>query len=202
MLDDLGLNVTSALSDINSLSNSSNIYAQSDIGKKVDLKVDGLYSIQSLNFLFSPTIDKTIDLLLDVCINGKFDVALGKLSQFIGMFDSMGIGQGLFNGQIGSHVIQVIKDSVNSMKFAKTKNKIKKVLLVIKNLQRQIKKYKDPEMRKKYEEAVYAIKSVISVIAQLYKHRKSINDNVLRGLGNIVFESNEDEIIYINKIEL
>lgn len=200
MLDELSLNVTSALSDLNSLSNSSSIYAKSDVGQHVNLNIDGLGSIQSLNFLFSPTMDKAIDLLLDVTINGKFDIALEKLNQFVKMFDSMGIGQGLFNGQIGSHVIQTIRASVNSIKFQKTSSKIKKALLVLKNLQKQVKKFKDPEMKQKYEDAVYAIKSIVSVIAQLYKYRKKINDKVLKGLGTIVFESEDNEVIQIGKI--
>jgi hypothetical protein len=200
MIDELGTNITSILSDFNSLSNSSSVYNTTSTPSSIPMKAEGLYSIQSLNFLFSPTVDKIVDTLLDICINGNFDNALTKLDQFVQMFNKMGVGQGFFNGEIGSHVITTIKASVNSMKFNRTSNKIKKVLIVLKNLKREAKKFKDPIQRQKYEDALYAINSIITVIAQIYKHREKLNARVLRGLSNIVFESTNDETIQIGKI--
>ena len=111
----------------------------------------------------------------------------------------MGIGTGFFNGRIGGRVVETIKNSVNSVKFQKTSSKIKKVLLILKNLKRNIKTYNDPIERQKYEEALYAIKSVISVIATIYKNRKKINGKVVKGLNNIIFEET-DETIKIDKV--
>lgn len=200
MIDNLGANINSIITDFNSLSTSASAYNMSKTYEPMKVQADGLYSIQSLNFLFSPTVDKIIDVLLDVCINGKFDLALNKLDQFVKMFDNMGIGQGFFNGQIGSHVITSIKASVNSMKFQKTNNKLKKVLIILRNLKRGAKKFKDPIQKQKYDDALYAINAIITVVAQIYRHRKKLNDKVLKGLGHIVFESIDDEIIQIGKI--
>lgn len=200
MIDELSLNVNSALTDMKELSDSSNQYNKSNTGSSVDLKIDGLFSVQSLNFLFSPSVDKMIDVLLDVCINGEFSEALSKLDQFVKMFDSMGVGSGFFNGRVGSHIINIIRSSVNSIKFQKTSSKIKKVLLVLKNLKKQLNKVKDPVVKQQYEDAVYAIKSIIKVIALLYKQRKTVNSRVIRGLNNLVFESENDDIITISKI--
>ena len=163
MIDELGTNITSILSDFNSLSNSSSVYNTTSAPSSIPMKAEGLYSIQSLNFLFSPTVDKIVDTLLDICINGKFENALSKLDQFVQMFNKMGVGQGFFNGEIGSHVITTIKASVNSMKFNRTTSKIKKVLIVLKNLKREAKKFKDPIQRQKYEDALYAINSIFCI---------------------------------------
>ena len=199
MIDDLSSNVIDVMSSLSSLSKSPEAYDNSNTGQSVNLNANGLSSVNALNFLFSPSVDKLIDNLLDVCINGKFDVVLNQLQKLVKSFDAMKIGQGLFNGQIGSHVIETIERSVKSLKFQKTASKIKKVLLVLKNLKKQANHFKDPVVREKYEQAIYAIKSLIQVIAGIYKNRKKINDKVLKGLGNIVFESEDDEI-QISKI--
>ena len=199
MFDDFSTNVMTALSDLQDLSKSSSEYNNVSL-QPVDLKIDGADSIKTMSFLFSPSVDKMVDALLDVCINGKFDVALEKLNQFVKMFDSMGVGQGFFNGQVGSHIIAVIKSSVNSVKFQKTSSKIKKTLIVLKNLKRQAKRFNDLEVRQKYQDAIYAISSVIQVIASLYRQRNKINSRVLKGLNNVVFESEEDDVIKLGKI--
>lgn len=199
MYDELSTNVMSALTDLKEIDYTSDIYKQNKTPEFISTQIDGIPSIKAIDFLFSPQIDKVIDTLLDVCINGKFDAMLDGLSRFVKTFDGMGIGTGFFNGRIGGRVVETIKNSVNSVKFQKTSSKIKKVLLILKNLKRNIKTYNDPIERQKYEEALYAIKSVISVIATIYKNRKKINGKVVKGLNNIIFEET-DETIKIDKV--
>lgn len=199
MYDELSTNVMSALTDLKEIDHTSDIYKQNKTPEFISAQIDGIPSIKAIDFLFSPQIDKVIDTLLDVCINGKFDTMLDGLSRFVKTFDSMGIGTGFFNGRIGGRVVETIKSSVNSVKFQKTSSKIKKVLLILKNLKRNIKTYNDPIERQKYEEALYAIKSVISVIATIYKNRKKINGKVVKGLNNIIFEETDD-VIKIDKV--
>lgn len=199
MYDELSTNVMSALTDLKEINHTSDIYRQNKTPEFISAQIDGIPSIKAIDFLFSPQIDKVIDTLLDVCINGKFDTMLDGLSRFVKTFDSMGIGTGFFNGRIGGRVVETIKSSVNSVKFQKTSSKIKKVLLILKNLKRNIKTYNDPIERQKYEEALYAIKSVISVIATIYKNRKKINGKVVKGLNNIIFEETDD-VIKIDKV--
>lgn len=199
MYDELSTNVMSALTDLKEIDHTSDIYKQNKTPEFISTQIDGIPSIKAIDFLFSPQIDKVIDTLLDVCINGKFDAMLDGLSRFVKTFDSMGIGTGFFNGRIGGRVVETIKSSVNSVKFQKTSSKIKKVLLILKNLKRNIKTYNDPIERQKYEEALYAIKSVISVIATIYKNRKKINGKVVKGLNNIIFEETDD-VIKIDKV--
>ena len=199
MYDELSTNVMSALTDLKEIDHTSDIYKQNKTPEFISTQIDGIPSIKAIDFLFSPQIDKVIDTLLDVCINGKFDAMLDGLSRFVKTFDGMGIGTGFFIGRIGGRVVETIKNSVNSVKFKKTSSKIKKVLLILKNLKRNIKTYNDPIERQKYEEALYAIKSVISVIATIYKNRKKINGKVVKGLNNIIFEET-DETIKIDKV--
>ena len=199
MYDELSTNVMSALTDLKEIDHTSDIYKQNKTPEFISTQIDGIPSIKAIDFLFSPQIDKVIDTLLDVCINGKFDAMLDGLSIFVKTFDGMGIGTGFFNGRIGGRVVETIKNSVNSVKFQKTSSKIKKVLLILRNLKRNIKTYTDPVEKQKYEEALYAIKSIISVIATIYKNRKKINGKVVKGLNNIIFEET-DETIKIDKV--
>ena len=59
------------------------------------------------------------------------------------------------------------------------------------NLNKTKKSLEDPVERKKYEDAVYAIKKVIRFVGKIYRNRKIINNRVAAGLRNIV---NENEI--------
>lgn len=192
--------VLSAMTDLKNLEQSANVYKTETIPSGINMSLSGIGSERAIAFLFSPNIDKLIDNILDICINGKFDVLNDMINKLVGYCDTMGIGSGFFGGKIGSNVILTIKNSVNSIKFQKTASKIKKVLLVLKNLQKTAKTYKDPVERQKYEDAIYAIKSVVSIVATLYKNRAKINGRVIKGINNIIFEDTECETIEISKV--
>ena len=76
--------------------------------------------------------------------------------------------------------------------LGKTITTYKKILLVMKNLQRGKRQFeKGSDERKKYIEAVRAIKKTLKFVARIYKNRKIINKQVWKGLNNIVHEDYE-----------
>ena len=83
---------------------------------------------------------------------------------------------------------KIYKDLLTSKKFNTMTSKIQKIQLIMKNLKRQAKYLKDPELQKKYRDSVFAIEKVIKLIAKVYRNRRIISKRVIDGLANIVKE--------------
>ena len=167
----------------------------------VSLNIDGLYSGKSLEFLFSAVSDGLIDKILDVFNRGDFNSVIELCKKFANMLNQMGVGNGIFQGEISNRVVHVIQSSINSTKFNKTKTKLKKALLIVKNLKKQAKYITDSETKEKYLNAVMALKTMVKVISNVYENRKKINKEVVTGLKSLVFESTK-EPIKLTKLEL
>ena len=70
-----------------------------------------------------------------------------------------------------------------------------RAIIVIKDLRYERKFIKDKETKKKYDDAVYAIYQGLKIINKIYKNRKMVNERLLKGVKNIVNESEELPII-------
>lgn len=151
-------------------------------------------SPNSLNFLFSNNLDKVIDKFFNMAMDGEFDSLIKGLDKLATMSNKAGIGSNtVFEGPIGSGIIKNIQSTVNSVKFQKMKifKMTRQLSLVVRNLKKESKKIKDPVMKKKNEDAIYAIQKLIKVAAIVYRNRKIVDDRLKVGIKNIVTEDHE-----------
>jgi hypothetical protein len=134
--------------------------------------------------------------IFDTIGSGNFDrLSKDIIPKVQKLFSVNDVGTGMFKGEIGTKVINNIRDSFDSQRFKTAKSKLKRVMIVLGNLKKQGKTIKDPEMKKKYNDAVYAVYQGLKIINKIYKNRKMINDRLLVGVKNIVNESEEYPII-------
>jgi hypothetical protein len=164
-----------------------------DLPSNFKLLLTGVSDSRAVDFLFSHNVDKMLDKLFDLVASGDIEKILNNEEKMKDIFKDLGFGEGSFEGPVSKAVLKNIKTSVDSVKFAKIKSNMRKALLVMKNLERQSKYFRDPEQRKKYDEAVYAVKQIMKFAAKLYKNRKIITSKVFSGLNNIVSEEVQNE---------
>jgi hypothetical protein len=160
----------------------------SDLPSNLQLMLSGVTNSKAIDFLFSANLDKLIEKLLNMLESGEIEKILQNEEKMNNLFGSVGIGRGTFKGPVSKSIIQNIQRSLDSKKFNNMKSKLRKIQLIIKNLRKQAKYLKDPELQKKYKEAVYAIEKVIKLVASIYRNRRIISKRVLDGLTNIVKE--------------
>lgn len=160
----------------------------SELPSNLSLMIPGLSSSRAIDFLFSGNVDVLLDKLFNMVASGDIEKILQNEEKMKEVFQAFGFGEGSFEGPVSKSVIRSIQASTESAKFNKMKSNLRKAQLVIKNLERQARFLKDKEQRKKYEEAIYAIKKVLKIAAKIYKNRNLINKKVKRGLSNIVNE--------------
>ena len=199
-MSDLTQYATEALGFMKDLDSDKKEYNDQEIPQHMSLQIDGISSTGGIDLLFAPYIDKIMDKLLDLFITGDYVQILEKLNNITSIFSKGGVGRGFFDGEVSQTIINSIKNSTRSLNYNKTNSKIKKALIIVRNLKRQMKRIPDPETRKKYEDAVYALTALTKMLKSIYKNRKYLNDRVLKGLKNFVFESNET--VKIEKIEI
>lgn len=199
-MSDLTQYATEALGFMKDLDSDKKEYNDQEIPQHMSLQIDGISSTGSIDLLFAPYIDKIMDKLLDLFITGDYEQILEKINNITSIFSKGGVGRGFFDGEVSQTIINSIKNSTRSLNYNKTNSKIKKALIIVRNLKRQMKRIPDPETRKKYEDAVYALTALTKMLKSIYKNRKYLNDRVLKGLKNFVFESNET--VKIEKIEI
>lgn len=199
-MSDLTQYATEALGFMKDLDSDKKEYNDQEIPQHMSLQIDGISSTGGIDLLFAPYIDKIMDKLLDLFITGDYEQILEKLNNITSIFSKGGVGRGFFDGEVSQTIINSIKNSTRSLNYNKTNSKIKKALIIVRNLKRQMKRIPDPETRKKYEDAVYALTALTKMLKSIYKNRKYLNDRVLKGLKNFVFESNET--VKIEKIEI
>ena len=80
------------------------------------------------------------------------------------------------------------KYSTMKSKFGKAMTAMKKLNMILKNLNKEKRNIKNAEELKKYKEAVYAIKQVLKVAAKVYSSRKYVNQRVISGLNTFVHD--------------
>lgn len=161
-----------------------------DIPSNFKIMMGGLSGTNSklLQLIFDLRIDKTIDKVLDDLMSGDMSDIDRYLNTISSILEKLGLGKNAFSGPISQLLMNNIMNSLNSIDFNKTSNKVKKVMLILKNLRKQAKVIKDKELKKKYIDAVYALKKVAKFISRLYKDRAIITDRVKRGLHNAINE--------------
>jgi len=164
-----------------------------DLPSNLKLILGGVSDSRAIDFLFSNNIDKLLEKLFNLISSGNIEKILDNEEEIKNIFSNIGFGEGSFEGPVSKTIISNIKASIESAKFYKVKNNMEKVLVILKNLERQSRYFKDPEQKRKYNEAVYAIKQVIKFTAKIYKNRKIITSKVFSGLNNIVREETYKE---------
>ena len=178
------------------------------IPSNFEIMVRGISSSSALDMLFSPKIDDLLNNLFKQIETGNFDKILSNQDSIEKLMNSL-FGEGSFKGPVSQSVLNSISATVQSRRYQEMKSNLgksmvalKKSNLVLKNLQKNKKQFKDkPEEYKKYKDAVYAIKQVLKFAARIYRNRKIINKKVFDGLNNIVhenfdFEMDNDEMLY------
>ena len=141
-----------------------------------------------LKFIFDTKLDRTIDNLLNKFLSGDFD-AIDQYSDLIKkVFESVGIGEDAFTGPVSQTLLDTLSNSINSINFNTTKSKIRKCMLITKNLKQRAKTIDNKEMKKKYLETVYALKQTLKFIAKVYKNRRILTNRVRRGLQIAIHE--------------
>ena len=178
------------------------------IPSNFEIMVRGISSRSALDMLFSPKIDDLLNNLFKQIETGNFDKILSNQDSIEQLMNSL-FGEGSFKGPVSQSVLNSISATVQSRRYQEMKSNLgksmvalKKSNLVLKNLQKNKKQFKDkPEEYKKYKDAVYAIKQVLKFAARIYRNRKIINKKVFDGLNNIVhenfdFEMDNDEMLY------
>ena len=178
------------------------------IPSNFEIMVRGISSPSALDMLFSPKIDDLLNNLFKQIETGNFDKILSNQDSIEQLMTSL-FGEGSFKGPVSQSVLNSISATIQSRRYQEMKSNLgksivtlKKINLVLKNLQKNKKQFKDkPEEYKKYKDAVYAIKQVLKFAARIYRNRKIINKKVFDGLNNIVhenfdFEMDNDEMLY------
>jgi len=172
-----------------------------DLPSNLKLLLSGISDSRAIDFLFSNNVDKMLEKLFDLVSSGDIDKILANEDKMKEIFKNIGFGEGSFEGPVSRAVLGSIRASVDSAKFAKLRDNMRKALLIMKNLERQSKYFKNQDQKKRYDEAVYAVKQIMKFAAKLYKNRKIINSKVFDGLNNIVREDFEQDEVLENLIQ-
>ena len=149
---------------------------------------DNAKDSRALQFIFDTKLDRVIDNLLNKVMIGDYSDIEMYANMIKKVFDTMGIGEGAFEGPVSQALMRNITNSLNSIDFSVTKSKIKKCMILIRNLKYQSKFIKDKEVKRKYLEAVHALKQTLKFIAKVYKDRRIITNRVMTGLKYAVQE--------------
>lgn len=194
LIDDINDNIEAMLSQSNDDT------GNEDLPSDMEILVSGIVDIKALNHLFSGNIDKILQKLFDLVLTGDFETVLKNIEPLADSFMTAGItgGKQPFSGKISTSLLNSIQSSMESRKFNTMKSKLRKVLLVSKNLKRNAKNIKDPIEKKKYLDAAYAIHKTVVMASKIYKTRRLVNNRVKRGLNTLVNESHE--VVHIERI--
>lgn len=171
-----------------------------NLPSNLSLMLTGVADSKTLDYLFSSRLDTLIEKLMSMAMSGEL---LNNIEKFLSneedikkLFNSMGFGEGSFEGPISQTILNTVKSSMESDKYKKAKSDTDKIKIVYKNLKAKwFSFWNKPVERKKYEQAMYAIEQILRIVARVYKNR----ERILKGLGNIVVESVQEPIV-IEKI--
>jgi hypothetical protein len=161
-----------------------------EMPSNLSLMLTGLGSPKALDKLFSSRLDTLLEKLMDLIMTGELMTNIEKFfsneKDIKEFFETMGFGEGSFEGPVSKTILQSVQDSIESEKYKKAKSDTDKIRAVYKDLKiKWFSFWNKPKERKKFEEAMYAIEKILKIVAQVYKNRVKL----LKGLGNIVTES-------------
>lgn len=170
-----------------------------ELPSNFQIMMSGIDGNKGLDFLYSSGADKLIDKLFELINTGDFEKILENEDKIKMITDNI-FGKGSFQGPVSTRVLNSIQHSMSSYKYqtmksflGKTVTQLKKIRLVMKNLEREKKNIKDKEELQKYSEAIYAIKQVLKIAEKVYRYRRLVNKKVFNGINNIIHEENEKE---------
>lgn len=155
-----------------------------------------------ISYIFSSGLDKKIEQMLDAICNGRLEEVQPVLDGIRLASDAI-FGDKSFRGEISTTVLNTIQNSMNSTRFIQAKSifgKVgvlsKRLSLILRNLEAEKSRFKDnKEKLKKYKETIYALKSVLKFASRVYRNRALINDKVVRGLKNVIYENEETLVL-------
>ena len=163
---------------------------QLDLPSNIRLMFTGVKNTKALDYLFSARLDELLEKLLDLAMSGDLlmnaEKYLTSEEEVKKLFDSLGFGEGSFEGPVSKAVLGTIRKSMESEKYRKLSNDAKKVKLLYRQL--SLKRWSfigKPELKKQYDKAFFAIKKILLTIANVYKNRVRI----VNGLSAIINES-------------
>lgn len=178
---------------IEEMRNKKIVVKKEELPSNLNLMLTGVTNSSAINFLFSHNIDKIIEKLFNLISSGNLSQVVDSEDKIKDLLKELGFGEGSFEGPVSKTIISSVKSSIESINYSKVKDNVKRVLYIYHNLEKEKNKMKDKETKKKYEEALYAIKKVMHFAYIVYKNRKIINNRVINGLKNIVNESVGEE---------
>jgi hypothetical protein len=170
---------------------------EKDLPSNFSLMLTGVPGGKALQTLFSTRLDVLMDNLMNLALSGDL---MGNIEKFLrnedelkGFLDSLGFGKGSFEGPVSKTILDTVRNSIESMDYMRIDNDAKKVEFVYKKLTMKWWRFwNKPELRKKYEQALRAIREILEIIARVYRNR----ERIVRGFSNIVSESIKLESLY------
>lgn len=192
-LDQLIKDLNSTITDLQT-----NPINTAKIPSNFSLMTDGITSQLGLDTLFNGKLDDIIDKLFDNIVSGNFESVLTSTDFLDTLLKKIGISDpdvkpganAPFQGKLSQKIIGSINTTLSKPKFVQAKTGLKKVIILLKDLNDERKKIRDPITNKKFEDAIYAIKKTLIIVNKIYKQRKKFTDKVKAGLSVIV---NEDQ---------
>lgn len=169
-----------------------------ELPSNLEIMVRGVQDAEGIESLFSPQVDSIINNMFRSIEKMDFSKILENKDTLLFIMDGI-FGKGSFRGPVSQTVLNSISATVMSQKYnevhnhlPKTLNTMRKVNMIMRNLNRNKKNFeRGSDEYKKYKEAVYAIKQVLKFAARVYYNRKLINKQVYKGIHNIVHEDYE-----------
>lgn len=147
-----------------------------------------------MNFIFDTKLDYTLENMLNKFLNGNYE-DVSKYADIIAkLLDAMGIGKDAFKGPVSQALMQNIISTLNTLDFSRAKSNIKKCFMIVGNLKKQASTINNPETRKKYKDAVYALKQMLKYASKIYKQRKLITYRAKAGMHNAINEEMDTTI--------
>jgi hypothetical protein len=111
---------------------------EKDLPSNMSLMFTGVSNSKALDFLFSSRLDTLLEKLMTLAMSGELMTNIEKFftneEDIKKLFDSIGFGEGSFEGPVSKTILQSIQGSMESDKYKKAKNDTQKIKIVYKNL--------------------------------------------------------------------
>jgi hypothetical protein len=183
--------VRSLAKEKENVSNIVNKLTQSNYEPEVSLQ--GVGSLQSLSFLFSPTVTNYVMNLLDSIMNKNYPgLVSDNVLKSINL-DKVEFGSNYSTrSKITSNFAKGILNSLNSINESRLKNKLLLVNRFIGNLKKHSKTIEDKFQRQEYMQDVKAFIKVISIIKNIVTNRNNFI-NVLN--KTLLLQESGEEVV-------
>lgn len=171
-----------------------------DVPSNFEIMVRGISDSHAMDFLFSSGLDKIIEKLFTDISSGNFE-EFEKHRETIEDVTEKIFGPGSFKGPVSQTVLNSVQSTMMSYKYNNMKSllgknvaQMKKIRMIIRNLDKAKETLHTKDQIQKYKNAVYAIKKCLIFAAKVYRNRKIINRKVYNGIKNVIHEDTLYEI--------